>query len=67
MWLAVGRPRKAPAANASTASGSSSQSAEGEEVDGTKSKRAMVYRSYSLRQKIEVVKYAREHSETAAS
>ena len=64
---AVGRPRKARAANASTASGSSTQSAEGEEVDRTKSKEAMVYRSYSLRQKIEVVKYAREHSETAAS
>lgn len=64
---AVGRPRKAPlAANASTAT-SSSQSGEGEKEDETKSKRAMVYRSYSLRQKIEVVKYAREHSETAAS
>ena len=64
---AVGRPRKAPAANTSTATSSSSLSAEGEEVDGTKSKRAMVYWSYSLQQKTEVIKYAREHSETTAS
>ena len=58
----VGRPKKRPLQPAD-----SQTSIADAEVEEKASARRGTYRTYSLRQKLEIVHYARQHSEAAAS